>query len=173
MLALKDLNFKKTFYQLSHTNEVTLVENIVARCQTKSFKRSTHSLPRSLTISLLFSFLFCNIHMHIQLQFSRPERQETLEVRFFLVVFTPIQIFSHSKLSFLTKLYKSCFNASLVLCFLVKLYFEMNSDGTSKRDPRGEKQHKLAVLDQNPQYPDRKGRVRTKYGSRGPTFKTL
>lgn len=70
-------------------------------------------------------------------------------------------------------LYNSCFDASIILYFLLKLYFGMNSDGISRGDPRGEKQHELAVLDQDPQYSDRKGRVRMKYGSRGPTFKTL
>lgn len=49
----------------------------------------------------------------------------------------------------------------------------MNSDGTSRGDPRGENQPKLAVLDQDPQYLDRKGRVGMKYDSRDPAFKTL
>lgn len=45
MLAPSDLNFKKTFYQLSHTNEVTLVENTVERCQTKyKFSSEIHTV---------------------------------------------------------------------------------------------------------------------------------
>lgn len=61
-----------------------------------------------------------------------------------------------SKLSLPTMLYKSHFNVSVILCFLVKLYFGMNSDGISRGDHREEKQHKSAVLAQDPPYSNRK-----------------
>lgn len=43
MLALIDLNFKKDFINLPHTNEVTLVKNTGKKCQTKaSFLREVY-----------------------------------------------------------------------------------------------------------------------------------
>jgi len=68
----------------------------------------------------------------------------------FFVIFTPIQIFNRSKLSLPTMLYKSRFNASVILCFPVKLNFGTNSDGISRGDLRGKKAAQIGCASPEP-----------------------